>query len=238
MLKKILKRGGALGFALMFSMGVVGCEQPAAEEGEAVYEVWSTYATTKVLQDVQFNERYLKMDKSINVKMAKGESEMGSLYITTDNLRIKKFELIPQELTNENGDVFSVEQMEVMVQKYIEVTAKSRGNFLEEFPVGCHAPDAIVDMELIKEAGENNVDKHSNQGFTVDFTTTADTPAGVYTGTFNLVVNEDILDIPVSVTVWDYTIPAKSTSASCILIYENQIVQGELTSVQEEVDEW
>ena len=238
MLKKIFKRGVALSFALMFSMGVVGCDKPDAGEGEPVYEVWTTYATTKVLQDVQFNERYVKMDKGINVKMAKGESEMGSLYITTDNLRIKKFELVPQELINENGDVFSVEQMEVMVQKYIEVTAKSRGNFLEEFPVGCHAPDAIVDMELIKEAGENNVDKHSNQGFTVDFTTTADTPAGVYTGTFNLVVDDEILDIPVSVTVWDYTIPAKSTSASCILIYENQIVQGELTSVQEEVDDW
>ena len=238
MLKKIFKRGVALSFALMFSMGVVGCDKPDAGESEPVYEVWTTYATTKVLQDVQFNERYVKMDKGINVKMAKGESEMGSLYITTDNLRIKKFELIPQELINENGDVFSVEQMEVMVQKYIEVTAKSRGNFLEEFPVGCHAPDAIVDMELIKEAGENNVDKHSNQGFTVDFTTTADTPAGVYTGTFNLVVDDEILDIPVSVTVWDYTIPAKSTSASCILIYENQIVQGELTSVQEEVDDW
>lgn len=238
MLKKIFKRGVALSFVLMFSMGVVGCDKPDAGESKPVYEVWTTYATTKVLQDVQFNERYVKMDKGINVKMAKGESEMGSLYITTDNSRIKKFELIPQELINENGDVFSVEQMEVMVQKYIEITAKSRGNFLEEFPVGCHAPDAIVDMELIKEAGENNVDKHSNQGFTVDFTTTADTPAGVYTGTFNLVVDDEILDIPVSVTVWDYTIPAKSTSASCILIYENQIVQGELTSVQEEVDDW
>ena len=238
MLKKILKRGAALGFALIFSLGVVGCDTSGAGEGDGSYEVWSTYATTKVLQDVEFNERYVKMDKGINVKMAKGESEMGALYITTDNLRIKKFELIPQELTNENGDVFSVEQMEVMVQKYIEITAKSRGNFLEEFPVGCHAPDAIVGMDLIKEAGENNVDKNSNQGFTVDFTTTADTPAGVYTGTFNLVVDEEILDIPVSVTVWDYAIPAESTSASCILIYENQIVQGELTSVQEEVDDW
>ena len=113
MLKKIFKRGAALSFALMFSMGAVGCDKPDAGEGEPVYEVWTTYATTKVLQDVQFNERYVKMDKGINVKMAKGESEMGSLYITTDNLRIKKFELVPQELINENGDVFSIEQMEV-----------------------------------------------------------------------------------------------------------------------------
>lgn len=239
MIKKILKKGMALGCALVLSFGFVGCNFiNNNEEAEGSYEVWTTYATAKVLQDVKFNERYVKMDKGINVKMAKGESEMGALYITTDNASIKKFDLVPQELTNENGDVFSIENMEVMVQKYIEVTAKSRGNFLEEFPVGCHAPDAIVGMDLCKEAGENNIEKNSNQGFTVDFKTTADTPAGVYTGTFFLVIDEEIVDIPVSVTVWDYTIPAKSTSASCILIYENQIVQGELTSVQEEVDEW
>ena len=238
MLKRILKKGTALGCALVLSFSVFGCDNIESIEGEAVYEVWTTYATTKVLQDVEFNERYVKMDKGINVKMAKGESEMGALYITTGNSRINKFDLVPQELTNENGDVFSIEQMEVMVQKYIEVTAKSRGNFLEEFPVGCHAPDAIVGMDLYKEAGENNIAKNSNQGFTVDFKTTADTPAGVYTGTFYLVINDEIVDVPVSVTVWDYTIPAESTSASCILIYENQIVQGELTSVQEEVDEW
>ena len=238
MFKKVSKRVVALGCALSLFSGIIGCDNIQGETGTGTYDVWTTYATTKVLQDVKFNERYVKMDKGINVKMAKGESEMGALYITTDNLRIKKFDLVPQELTNENGDVFSVEQMEVMVQKYIEVTAKSRGNFLEEFPVGCHAPDAIVGMDLYKEAKENSVEKNKNQGFTVDFKTTADTPAGVYTGTFYLVVDEEIVDIPVSVTVWDYTIPAESTSASCILIYENQIVQGELTSVQEEVDDW
>ena len=234
MAKKILKRGAALGCALVLAMGIVGCDTT----GDANYEVWTTYATTKVLKGVDSNDRYEKMDKGINVKMAKGESEMGSLYITTGDTAINKFDLVAQPLTNENGDVFSVEQMEVMVQKYIEVTAKSRANFLEDFPVGCYVPDAIVDMELIKEAGENNMEKNSNQGFTVDFTTTADTPAGVYTGTFNLVINQEIVDIPVSVTVWDYTIPEKSTTASCILIYKNQITQGELTSVEEEVDDW
>ena len=150
MLKKFLKKGLALGCALSFSLSAFACDNNG--EGSGSYEVWTTYATTKVLQDVKFNGRYEKMEKGINVKMAKGESEMGALYITTDNARINKFDLVPQELINENGDVFSVEQMEVMVQKYIEVTAKSRGNFLEEFPVGCHAPDAIVDMELDRKS--------------------------------------------------------------------------------------
>ena len=238
MLKKILKKGASIGFALVFAMGAFGCDKTEGE-WDTEYEVWTTYNTTKVLQDVQFNGRYEKMEKGIHVKMAKGEAEMGSLYVTTaEKYGVKKFDLVPQELTNENGDVFSVENMEVMVHKYIELTAKSRANTLEDFPVGSHIPDAIVDMELIKEAGENKIGKNVNQGFTVDFKTTEDTPAGVYTGTFQLVINHEIEYIPVSVTVWDYTIPADSTSASCILIYEKQIVQGELTSVQSEVDDW
>ena len=237
MLKKILKKGVSLSCALVFAMGAFGCDNTESGDWDAKYEVWTTYNTTKVLQDVKFNARYEKMEKGIHVKMAKGEAEMGSLYVTTES-KVKKFDLVPQELTNENGDVFSVENMEVMVHKYIELTAKSRANSLEDFPVGSHIPDAIVDMELIKEAGENKIDKNVNQGFTVDFKTTEDTPAGVYTGTFQLVINHEIEYIPVSVTVWDYTIPAESTSASCILIYKKQIVQGELTSVQEEVDDW
>ena len=242
MIKKILKKGVALTCAFVLSMGVTACSlmgnnssEPPLKEG---YDIWTTYNTTKVLRDVELSGDYVRMDKGIHVKMAKGEGEMGSLYVTTYDKGVDKFDLVPQNLTNESGDVISVEQMEVMAQRYIEISVKSRGNYLEEFPLGSFAPDAIVDMELYKKAKENKIAPNSNQGITVDFKTTADTPAGVYTGEFQLVLDEEIIDIPVSVTVWDYTIPEDSTTASCMLIYENQIVQGELTSVQSEVDAW
>lgn len=246
MKKNIMKKSIAWVCAFILSMGATGCfnssnssgSSNSAVEENVGYNIWTTYNTTKVLRDVELSGDYVKMDKGIHVKMAKGEGEMGSLYITTGTKGVDRFDLVPQTLTNENGDEFSIEQMEVMAQRYIEISLKSRGNYLEEFPLGSYAPDAIVGMDLYKKAKENKIAPNSNQGITVDFKTTADTPAGVYTGTFQLVLDEEVIDIPVSVTVWDYTLPEDSTTASCILIYENQLVQGELTSVDEEVDAW
>ena len=240
MKKNMVKKGVALACALTLSMSVLGCSGASgnAGQGKEGYEIWTTYNTTKVLRDVELSGNYVRMEKGIHVKMSRGEGEMGSLYITTGSKGVDKFDLVPQPLYNENGDEFSVEQMEVMAQRYIEVSLKSRGNYLEEFPLGCYAPDAIVGMDLYKKAGENKIAPNSNQGITVDFKTTKDMPAGVYTGEFQLVLDTEIIDIPVSVTVWDYVLPEDTTTASCMLIYENQIVQGEMTSVDEEVDEW
>ena len=238
MKKNIMKKGVALLCAFTLSIGFTSCDLFNGTKVDGTYEVWTTYNTTKVLRDVELSGDYVKMEKGINVKMAKNESEMGSLYITTHDKGVDKFDLIAQPLINENGDEISVENMEVMAQRYIEISVKSRGNYLEEFPLGSYAPDAIVGMELYKKAKENKIAPNSNQGITVDFTTTTDTPAGVYTGEFQLVLDNEIIDIPVSVTVWDYAIPEKATSTTSVLIYENQLAQGELTSVQSVVDDW
>lgn len=239
MFKKIAKRCVAFLGVIVLSFGAVGCN----DTPDATYDVWTTYNTMKVIRDIEidgvnYNDNYVKMEKAINVKMAKAESEMGSLYVTTGDVGINDFDLIPQELTNEKGDVIPVEDMQVYAQRYIEVIWRSRNNTYEEYPIGCYSPDAIVEMDLYREAGENKIAPNSNQGFTVDFKTTASTPAGVYEGVFYLVLDGEYIDIPVSVTVWDYAIPEKATSASCVLIYEDNIKQGEHTSIQAEVDDW
>ena len=59
MLKGFWKKGIALGCALMLSMSVVGCDAMNANV-DPDYDIWTTYATTKVLRDVEFNSRYLR----------------------------------------------------------------------------------------------------------------------------------------------------------------------------------
>ncbi|MBE5736981.1 MAG: DUF4091 domain-containing protein [Clostridiales bacterium] len=242
MFKKIAKRCVALLGVIVLSFGVVAC-QDTPKTTEVDYEVWTTYNTMKVVRDVELNgvnlnDNYVKMEKAINVAMAKAESEMGSLYVTTGEQEIDSFNLIAQDLESDAGDVFPVENMTVYAQRYIKVIWRSRNNTYEEYPLNCYSPDALVEMDLYRKAGEDKIASNNNQGFTVDFKTTASTPAGVYSGTFLLELNGEYIDIPVSVTVWDYAIPAKSTSASCVLIYEDSIMQGEQTSIQSEVDAW
>jgi len=236
MIKKLSKKLVALVCAIVLSFGVVGCTKtPTVNDS---IDVWTTYNTMKVLRDVKYNGNYEKMEKGINVKMAKGEGEMGSFYVTTADVGVKDFNLEVAELKNSNGDVFPVENMEVYAQRYIEIAIKSRNNTYEAYPVGSFTPDAIVEMDLYRKAKENKIAPNSNQGFTVDFYTTQDTPAGVYTGTFVLTLDNKTIDIPVSVTVWDYAVPEKATAVSCVLIYKDCLIEGEKTSIPEEVDAW
>ena len=236
MLKKLAKKSVAIISAIIIAFGAVGCVNSTKNKNS--YDIWTTYNTMKVLREASYNQNYVKMEKGINVKMAKAESEMGSLYVTTGEVGVEEFNFVVDDLKNANGDIFPMENMKVYAQKYIEISWRSRNNSYEEYPLGSHAPDAIVDMDLYKNAKENSILPESNQGFTVDFTTTAETPAGVYTGTFYLVLDGKVEEIPVSVTVWDYAVPEKATSATCLLIYEDSIKQGEMTSVQSEVDDW
>ncbi len=236
MFKKIAKKLVLFLSAITLTVGAVGCSP--APKGNDGYEVWTTYNTMKVVRNAELNGNYEKMEKGINVKMAKAESEMGNLYVTTGDKGVNSFNLAVQDLENSNGDIFSVDNMIVYAQRYIQITWRSRNNTYEEYPLGSYSPDALVEMDLYRKAKEDKILPNSNQGFTVDFTTTADTPAGVYTGEFYLVLDGEVIDIPVSVTVWDYSVPLEATTQSCNLIYEDSIKQGEMTSIQSEVDDW
>ena len=236
MKKKHLKKFTSAAFSVVLFVSFAACEKTPADGGDTspVYETWSTYNTTKVMQSAAMNGNYAKIGGGITANTAKNETESAQFFITTGEKAIQSFELIAGELVNERGDKFPTEQIDVYAQKYIEVTEKTVGNNLTEYPVGWY-PDAIVPMDLYKKFGENSVAANSNQGFTVDFITPAETPAGTYTGNFTLKVDSENVSVPVSLTVWNFALPEHSASQSCILLYDNAIMYGEMTT---DTDEW
>ena len=94
MFKKLIKKGVALACGIVMSFSVVGCAD--VPESKVTYDIWTTYNTMKVIRETGLNDNYVKMEKGINVKMAKGEGEMGSLYVTTGDKGIDEFDLVPQ----------------------------------------------------------------------------------------------------------------------------------------------
>lgn len=226
-MKKTFMKVIALMCAFLLTFGA-GCKNisPEVQKPDYDYKLWTTYNTLKVVQDPALNGNYKEMPVAINLEMSKNESESGSFYLTTGKRDIKSFNLTVSDLINQNGDVFPTSQMKVYAQKYVEVISKSQGNKLEEYPLGWQ-PDPLVPIELYKAEEEDKIGANCNQGFTVDFTTTAETPAGVYTGSFTLTLDDRTEKIPVSVEVWDFALPYKSAADSCVLIYDRQIVQSE-----------
>ncbi len=236
-MKKTFTRAIAILSACLITFGA-GCKTPTEVKKDYDHTLWTSYNTLKVMQDSSFNVNYEQMPVGINVQMSKNESEMGSFYVTTGERDIDNFNLVPSALINENGDILPVSQMKVYAQKYVEVTSKSQGNNLEDYPLGW-MPDPLVPIELYRAEKEDKIEPNKNQGFSVDFKTTAETPSGTYTGTFTLTLDEKEEKVPVSVEVWDFALPEKSAADSCVLIYDRQIVQSEGVSTStEEFSKW
>ena len=115
--KKILL-SSSLALAIAATPFLIGRESAFADGS---IDVWSTYATLKVMQQ---KHDYQKGEAKLSVSMAKGETESGQLVLTA-NKAVKSFELVAADLENEHGDKFGVENVQIEVQKYIELKQKT-----------------------------------------------------------------------------------------------------------------
>lgn len=202
-------------------------EQPV--EKDSSYEVWSTYNTMRVVQDPSLNSNYEMAGAKITAAMAKNELESAQLFITTKDMSFEYYNLIATDLTNEKGDVLPAEQADIYAQHYVNITQHSPATNLEAYPLG-YMPDGLIPMDLSVKYGENIVKENCNQGITIDFIAYKDTPAGTYTGNYILILDDEEIEIPVEVTVWDFALPEDSTCNSSVIIYENSIRYGEMNN--------
>ena len=194
--------------ALLLSIALSGCN-PVGDTNEIVnttppdVEVWGAYATAKVIQDSEYNINHKKLAAAIDVQSCRGEEEDGQLIITA-NERVDWYSLKTAELKNENGDVFSTDNIWVYNQFYHEIYLKSQGVGTNQYayPLG-YTPDALAPQEGSERNKENFIEAGNNQGITVTFNVLADQAPGVYTGRFSLIIDGYEKSIPVRLTVWD-----------------------------------
>ena len=65
----------------------------------------------------------------------------------------------------------------------------------------------MIPIDAAMTAGELKIGANQNAALWVTVYVPAETPAGLYEGTFKLTVENGTMDIPVQVTVNDYTLP-------------------------------
>lgn len=203
-------------------------------EETAPYEVWSTYNTTKVIQQTYKNESYTKLEPAISIEMMGGEYEGGQLIVTFNsgngNVTLKK-----GTLTNENGDVIPDEAVEIYRQKYIQIQRNYNGGTV--YTAGDYIPDMLLPESTAVAYGEDTYSQQTNQGFTVEVCS-ENLPAGIYTGNFTLTVDGVDTQIPVSVTVWDFELEGKSSFMSSFLMYREYLASGEYRSDKQITDNY
>ena len=195
------------------------------------YDVWSTYSTTKVLQNQSNRISYFKNPLSIDVSLMRGEKESAQLIITAKR-DIDNFTLVKTDLTDGFGNTLPREDISIFVQKYVCLKRKFNQNNTSYF-AGDYIPDMLLPIDKSIEYHENHINNGENQGLTIDVKTYSETVPGKYTGTFKLYLDDECIDVPVEVNVWNIDGSGKHDLKSCFLVYQNYLAAGEFSNTDE-----
>ena len=209
----------------------VGSVMRAEAETDAV-DIWSAYATDKVLQDAENNGDIVRFDPKVAVNACKGEYESTQLILTA-NKDISSYNVEVSDLTDGAGNTFEAENILVYHEKYIEVKATFEGNGAE---TGMY-PDALLPIEKAVEYGENTISAGNNQGVYITFNVPADQAAGTYTGTMKVTYDGAQTSIPVTLGVNDILVSQTThTKSKFNVTFAHWL--GELDSTQDMLDSY
>lgn len=204
-------------------LSAVGCSKETGKESDAAAigsygTVWSAPSTVKIDQnDIDYAN---KGEAELIFNAVKNEYESHQLLITAAK-DVGEYYLESSDLKS-GSDVLSKENITVYNEKYIKMAEAAYGSYSH--------PDALIPVDTAKEYGELKIAKDQNAAFWVTVYVPADTPAGVYEGTFKLTVEDAEMDIPVQVTVNDYVLPETTTGQTLFSWRYDRVGVGELDS--------
>ena len=180
--------------------------------------VWSAPSTVKVEQDdIDYKN---KGAAELIYSAVRNEYESRQLLITALE-DVKSYDLQIADLKSDAG-VLKKENITVYREHYIYTNDFS-------YEPGT-LPDALIPIDAAREKGELTIEKNNNGALWITIYVPKDVPAGVYQGTFELTVNEKSMDIPVQVTVYDYTL-TDSTNAKTLFSWRyDRVGAGEMNS--------
>ena len=221
---KITKRAAVLLLCLAMILPMVACDSDvtvAPGKGNiADYgTVWSAPSTVKIDQkDVDYTP---KGNAELIFNTVKNEYESHQLLITATT-DVGSYYLESVDL--KSGDnVLSKDNITVYMERYVKVSDYlGYGTYIH--------PDALIPIDAAMAAGELTIQNGDNAAFWVTVHVPAETPAGVYEGTFKLSVENASMDIPVQVTVNDYTLSDITNGRTLFSWRYDRIGPGELDS--------
>lgn len=231
--KKLCKRFIALALGVVSGVSLVACKKKDSENTTIDdVEIWSCWATEKVLQDNVEIYDELKQEPNIDVSALRGEVESAQIIMTTGEKSVSAYDVTTGDLKSTDGTVFAKSNIAVHHEKYVEVAAPA-GHYI----VGGYFPDCLVPFENIKAVGENVIAANNNQGLYINFDIPEDQPAGTYTGSLAIEIGGKSKVIPITLTVGLSGI----TEETHTLSYFNTswfLHRGELDTTQEMFDKY
>lgn len=192
--------------------------------------IWSTAASEKVLGDSN-PDSYSGRTGNVSMVSGKNEYESGQIIVTAKESQVHfTVELSDLVDTNNAKNVIRKDNFQVYILKYVEVKVAPHN---EENPQPGWYPDALLPQENAVAHGENNVPARQNKGAWLEYYIPEDTVAGTYTGTATVNVDGIVTNVPVSLKVYDVTIPTESSQKTMFTVSKDMVAYYEENSSAE-----
>ncbi len=211
--------------SMLVSVSACGDSEKKTNTVEGSYgEVWSAPTTDKIL--LEQTDYANKGEARLSYQVVRNEYESYQLFISAAK-DVDSFALKTADLKCDD-ETLSADNVDVYVQKYVYFNDTSgEGNI----------PDPLIPMDAAVEYGENTIKKGQNGGLWVTVYVPKETKAGTYEGTYELTIEcggkESIIDIPVSVEVFDYTLTDSVNAKTLFSWRHHQVAAGELDGSNE-----
>ena len=221
-----------LTISMLIPMCMTGCSKDNKVQMKDV-ELWSALNTQNVMR-----EDPIPKDAKLSLSMEgmKGETESIQLMITPKN-DVASYHVEVSDLTTSDGAVISAEHIEVFAERYIETKASSMKMPKTTYMYVGWYPDALVPIDRFEKRKENIISAGDNQGIWFNVNIPSDAAAGEYEATVSLTVDEQNCEIPLTLTVYNMTIPEEMHTTSSFGLWYDYISYGEGVETPENISE-
>lgn len=211
MKKKLFSKILAVSLSAVFCMGIFAA---CNKDSEQAFNAKVVPATVKYKLDEEITD----YSESVSISVAGNEYESTQIIIRPDR-NIRSLDVEVTDLTN-GGNVIPADQIDIYWEHYIfidqnDIDNGERTGFTEGF-----YPDALVPIDLRIEAGENMVRAGENQGIWLTVKTSAETPAGVYSGEVILKGDNHTETVPMYVRVFDFSLSSENHFMTAFAIWD------------------
>ena len=184
------------------------------------------HSADKILQDYEYEDAELL--SKFELSCYRNEYESGQLIMTAVK-DIEDYTVSVGEFSN-GAETIPAESFEVYHEYYHKIASV----YDEEstMPAGMY-PDALIPMKNAEEYQLNTVNAGNNQGVWIAVKVPKEQTAGTYTGYFDVTVNDEMIKVPATIHVIDYTLTDEVSLMSCIPVQPGWIFVGELDDTQE-----
>lgn len=219
----------------IFAFGSAGCKTSDKAGKKVEVQVNVVYGTDKVLKSYGKNADAQAAAESAYMERAdfvafRNEYESRQLIIRPEE-DVQNFDVTVNSFVSASGKTIPAEAFDIRYEYYHEVA--SIFDYNSTMVPGMY-PDALLPLNTAQEYGLDTIAAGENQGIYITVQIPKTQEAGVYTGSFKVILNgvsETV--IPATITVLDYTMPDTVSLKTSFQLQRGYLIQAELDNSPE-----